>query len=282
MVPLKKSNNLSVRKKTSSLSSTNSDHLRLRVFAGPNGSGKSTVINYVRRVKVSGKSIDFGYYINADEIASQLRKSIFSFNPFDITVTNKHFKEIAMASGLINADFTQVLFEGTYILRKNQIKLRPGAADDRLAQIIADFLRKELLKKNRKFSFETVFSHESKLAIMREAVDAGYKVYLYFVSTESPEINKFRVKARTELGGHDVPPGKIESRYYRSLEFLHAASQLAYQVFFFDNSIEGQDSVMFAHFKMEKGKKKWDPIDLKRLPHWFRDYYVAKVGDRPK
>lgn len=183
---------------------------------------------------------------------------------------------------MINADFTLKLFEGAYSLRKNKIKLRPGAADDRLAQIIADFLRKELLKEKRKFSFETVFSHESKLAIMREAVNAGYKVYLYFVSTRSPDINKFRVKTRTKMGGHDVPPDKIESRYYRSLEFLHAACQLAYQVFFFDNSIDGQDSAMFAHFKIGKGKKKWDSIDMNSVPQWFKDYYVAKVGNKPK
>ena len=113
---------------------------------------------------------------------------------------------------------------------------------------------------------------------MREAVAAGYKVYLYFVSTESPEINKFRVEARKKQGGHDVPADKIESRYYRSLDFLFEACQLAYQVFFFDNSIDGLDSVMFAHFKKEKNKKKWDTLDKKTVPRWFRKYYSDKVN----
>jgi predicted ABC-type ATPase len=105
----------------------------------------------------------------------------------------------------------------------------------------------------------------------------GYKVYLYFVSTESPEINKFRVESRATQGGHDVPADKITSRYYRSLDFLHEACQLAYQVFFFNNSIDGEDSVMFAHFKIEKGKKKWDAIDERNVPQWFKDYYISKV-----
>lgn len=38
---------------------------------------------------------------------------------------------------------------------------------------------------------------------MRRASAEGYKVYLYFVSTESPEINKYRVKLRVKEKGHD-------------------------------------------------------------------------------
>ena len=134
-----------------------------------------------------------------------------------------------------------------------------------------------MLEQKRKFSFETVFSHSSKLEVMQQANAAGYKVYLYFVSTESPEINKFRVEARKRKKGHDVPKGKIESRYYRSLNLLYDACQLAYQVFFFDNSVEGKSSVMFAHFKLQRGKKKWDKINKKQVPLWFRKYYSEKV-----
>lgn len=112
---------------------------------------------------------------------------------------------------------------------------------------------------------------------MKHAVVAGYKVYLYFVSRESPEINKFRVQARKAQKGHDVPEDKIVSRYYRSLDLLYDACQLSYQVFFFDNSVEGHNSVMFAHFKLQKGKKKWDKINKKQVPAWFRKYYSEKV-----
>ncbi len=266
------------KKKTPTLASINNEQLRLRVFAGPNGSGKSTVINYVQSVKVNGRSIEFGYYINADDIAWQLRSNSFTFDTFDISAKNSEFKEIALASGLINTEFTAKQFSGSYTLRLNKIRLRINDADERLAQIIADFLRKKLLLEKKKFSFETVFSHRSKLDIMRKAAATGYKVYLYFVSTESPEINKFRVEARKKQGGHDVPANKIESRYFRSLELLFEACQLAYQVFFFDNSVDGNDSVMFAHFKKEKDKKKWDPIGSTQVPGWFRKYYSDKVS----
>jgi len=194
--------------------------LRLRVFAGPNGSGKSTVIKYVRNYKANGRLIDFGYYINADDIAASLRNKGVSFWDYDIFVTNKEFKNIALGSGLIGDQFDAAAFEESYSLRKNTLKLRKKSADERLAQVVADFLRKKMLNEKRRFSFETVFSHPSKLDVMRQAAQEGYKVYLYFVSTESPVINKSRVAARKEKGGHDVPEDKIESRNYRSLDLL--------------------------------------------------------------
>jgi predicted ABC-type ATPase len=257
---------------------TDKGQLRLRVFAGPNGSGKSTVIDQVRKVKVNGRAIDFGYYINADNIGRELVKGSFHFDKFDIHTTAEEFSETALRSGLINEDYTESAFRKSFSLSKNILDLTLPEFSERLAQVTADFLRKKLLEEKKKFSFETVFSHPSKLDIMHAAFDSGYKVYLYFVSTESPTINKFRVEARKRKGGHDVPPDKIDSRYYRSLELLYEACQRAYQVFFFDNSEDGIDSVLFAHFKMVKGKKKWDAINKKAVPQWFKKYYSAKVG----
>ena len=127
------------RKKTAASASTNTEQLRLRVFAGPNGSGKSTVINYVRQLKVNGRSVDFGYYINADDIAAQLKSIGFSFNNFSIKVTKQEFDETAIASGLINDEFSEKDFSASYTLRSNGIKLKRPEADERLAQIIADF-----------------------------------------------------------------------------------------------------------------------------------------------
>lgn len=254
--------------------------LRLRVFAGPNGSGKSTVIQYVKNYKVSNSPVDFGFYINADDIAQELKRQPFSFAAFNIITAPGDFKNVVMASGLINEEFNEAAFLNSFSLQKNTIRLKDSGSVERLAQIIADFLRKKLLLQQERFSFETVFSHSSKIDIMREAVAAGYKVYLYFVSTESPEINIFRVQARKTKGGHDVPSDKIRSRYYRSLDLLYEAAQLAYQVYFFDNSVEGKDFKMFAHYKMIKGKKKWDKIVRKEVPQWFIKYYSEKISSK--
>lgn len=251
--------------------------LRLRIFAGPNGSGKSTVITAIRKYTVNHKPLDFGYYINADDIAATLKRGQFDFTPFSITVKRKEFVQLALDSGLINAAFPEEIFKECFSISKNSLKLKDQVLIERVAQVIAEYLRKKLLQEEKRFSFETVFSHPSKLDFMQQAVEKGYKIYLYFVSTESPEINTFRVEARTKKGGHSVPPDKISSRYYRSLDLLYDAAQLCYQVFFFDNSYDGEDANLFAHFKNVKGEKLWDPINEQDVPQWFLKYYSDKV-----
>lgn len=252
---------------------------RLRIFAGPNGSGKSTIVESVRKARVKGKPIDLGYYINADEIATALTKSSFSFSKFKIKVERQQILEFASASGLLNEQFTAEMFKKAYTLKGNTIKLTNKNAADRVAQIIARFLRGEMLRLKRRFSFETVFSHESNLDVMRDAEAAGYKVYLYFVSTESPEINKYRVKLRVHESGHDVPEDKIVARYYRSLELLYEAAQCSYQAFFFDNSRDSEDNEPFtlvAHFKRQGEEVIWDKVPKKNLSTWFKKYYTDK------
>lgn len=247
----------------------------MRVFAGPNGSGKSTIIQSVRNYSLRGLPIEFGVYINADDIAKSLRNHTFTFEEFEVKSNAEEFFQIATSSGLINENFTLDEFQKSYYFESDLLKLSRPESVEQLAQIIADYLRKNLLTERKRFSFETVFSHESKLDIMRHAKEAGYKVYLYFVATESPEINKERVLLRVEQNGHNVPPDKIESRYYRSLNLLYEAAQIAYQVYFFDNS--NKEPELVQHFKIFKGKKSWDDLPVSGLPQWFIKYYSEKI-----
>lgn len=145
------------------------------MFAGPNGSGKSTVIEYVRSVKVSGRSIDFGHYINADDIAGKLRGGGLDFSEFSLTIKPKDFIATALTSGLINDEFTRKDFISSFSLRSNVIRLKNRSTDERMAQVLADFLRKKMLELKRKFSFETVFSHSSKLEVMRRLMKRDIK-----------------------------------------------------------------------------------------------------------
>ncbi len=185
--------------------------------------------------------------------------------------------DFAVTEGFINKEFSTRQFKYSLFEENGFLKLRSAIHVDRIAQIVARYLRDAFLHTGVKFSFETVFSHPSNLEIMRQAIQEGYKVYLYFVSTESPEINKQRVKARVAKGGHSVPEERIETRYYRSLGLLFEASQLCHQVFYFDNSFDGKESKQVAHFKIEQGKKNWSQIDSDQLPAWFVNYYLAKA-----
>jgi predicted ABC-type ATPase len=97
------------------------------------------------------------------------------------------------------------------------------------------------------FSFETVFSHPSKLELISQAKAAGFNVRLFFVSTASPVINLRRVKKRISEGGHPVPLNKIVNRYYRAMSHLGPACQLVDEGAVFDNS--GKEPRVVAEFK---------------------------------
>jgi predicted ABC-type ATPase len=85
---------------------------------------------------------------------------------------------------------------------------------------LADFIRQQLLINGISFTFETVMSHESKVDFLHKAKSNGYRVYLYFISTEDPEINISRVKVRVAQHGHHVDPEVIKTRYNKSLSHL--------------------------------------------------------------
>lgn len=155
----------------------------LLILAGPNGSGKSTLTNYLIEV-----GIDFGEYINPDEIALTLSV--------------------------------------------------PEPQRSKRAQELADGHRDRCLSERLNFSFETVMSHQSKVDVLLRAAAAGYDVTLYFVCTSDPEINIRRVQNRVSLGGHDVPRDRIVARYWRSLNLLCGAAQVARRSVLFDNSAE--------------------------------------------
>jgi predicted ABC-type ATPase len=86
------------------------------------------------------------------------------------------------------------------------------------------------------FCFETVFSHESKLDLIKKAKVYGYQVVLVFIHLDSPDRNVARVFQRVENGGHDVPHDKIKSRIPRAIENLKRAIPIVDKVALVDNS----------------------------------------------
>jgi predicted ABC-type ATPase len=102
-----------------------------------------------------------------------------------------------------------------------------------LAAAIVDFLREELMRRGDSFSFETVMSHRSKIEFFKRARAGDYKTYLYFVCTNSAELNIARVRSRVGMGGHSVQEDKIRERYVRCLELAREAVAHSYRAYFF-------------------------------------------------
>jgi len=81
------------------------------------------------------------------------------------------------------------------------------------------------------------------------------------------------VKARVNLGGHDVPEDKITQRYGRSLDLLLDAGRHTNCAYLFDNSRHGGEHLWVA--EITDGKElevKCDP-----MPLWFQKAVWDKI-----
>ncbi len=237
---------------------------RLRVFGGPNGSGKSTILNQI------DSKFDIGYYINADEIEKQLKSTLrIDLSDYGIQNYNRNkFNKALRTHSLIkkaevDGYKVDLYFEDDSIVNPDKNTHSYEAA------FLADILRTALLQLGRKFAYETVMSHVSKIEFFKKSKKNGYKNYLYYISTESPIINIERVSQRVRLGGHPVSTEKIKSRYYNSLSNLREATLNTYRTFIFDNS-GSKPNLILDVFKGEHVTYHYDEI-----PHWV-DKYLLK------
>ncbi len=249
---------------------------RIRVFAGPNGSGKTTVINDVKRIVIDGYPIDFGTVVNADEIANQLRREgMLDFSPFGFLVTAEEFAHIYKDSNLL-AHHTQDRGNPLdwYRLENNVLRIVSIKHVELVAQVTAWVILQKLLVMGRKISFETVFSSQEKINLLAHAQQLGYKVYLYFISTESATINVQRVLARVAQGGHPVGEEQIRKRYERSLQNAYPALKFVHRAFFLDNSSDEGHRQVANVLVSADGTFHWDNVDVDNPPKWFIDSCV--------
>ncbi len=236
---------------------------RVRIFGGPNGSGKSTILFEIN------DRFDLGVYINADIIENELRENQrITLTDYGVEHIENHFFQEQIDQHSIVAKAKKDGYPIDLLL-ENDVIINPDKVTHSYeAAFIADFLRKQLLKQGRKFSFETVMSHSSKLNFMEQANQKGYKVYLYFICTESPIINENRVNERVAKGGHPVANDKIKSRYYNSLNLLKEAVALSYRAFIFDNS-KDRHQLILEVYQGEDVTYHYDEIPL-----WVDEYLL--------
>lgn len=245
---------------------------RLRIFAGPNGSGKSELYQYL----VSQHFFKPYFYVNADDIARSLPTG-FSVLTWPVVASEEDFAAFLQKSSFLERLDYHAATESLAV--SNSSFIWGGAASQLsyIAAAVADYLRNKLLCSESSFACETVFSHPSKLEFLRRARESGFKVYLYFISTKNPLINRNRVENRVHSGGHDVPPDKIESRYYKTMNNLFDAVRLSDRAFLFDNSEskESHSYLNFANYNAESGRFSYT---ADTAPSWFSQYVLKRAG----
>lgn len=240
---------------------------RLRILAGPNGSGKTSVYHTL----LKNGHPDFGILVNADDIEYLLRtKGILSFQDYSIETGEEELKSALTtfkqnrSTRVERNDFAVV---DNFLAFSNKQSL-----DSYFAQFLAEFLRDRMLRDGIKtITIETVMSHPSKLEVMKNARELGYRVYLYFITTIDSAINIGRVQARTEKGGHYVPEERIISRYSNALNNLYQAVKLSDRAFLIDNS--GQVHELIAEYNRAINRL---DIYSEEIPEWLQKYFLDK------
>ncbi|MEA3470188.1 MAG: hypothetical protein U9R24_00530 [Thermodesulfobacteriota bacterium] len=236
---------------------------RIRIIAGPNGSGKSTLVKQF--IEDDPGLINTQLHIDPDKL--NITK-IIGFENFGIQTNISEFKEHLLKSTLFpksEIDINDIKFENNCLI--NDLN------NSYIGSLVADFIRDKLVDLDiNLFSFETVFSHESKIEFMERAKQKGWSLYLYFISTSDITINQGRVKERVDKGQHHVPDHKIIDRYKRSNNLLYDALKLCRRAYIFDNS--NDSSVLIA----EKGIDETIQIkDENQLPQWVDTYLLSKL-----
>lgn len=167
-----------------------------------------------------------------------------------------------VASGSIDGELEFVnadLYEKSHLQHMADLQKRSEAARN-----WADERRDALLNTRLGFVSETVFSHESKLDLVRHAQSLGYHVVLYVVSVDDPQRLLARVRQRVEEGGHNVPAKRILERYPRTMAHLKKAVRLADLAFVYD----GAEVEQGAHLLVAMCQKEQTTLLASKLPSW--------------
>ncbi len=143
---------------------------------------------------------------------------------------------------------------------------------------IAERTRAALIEARLPFIAETVFSHESKLDLVRSAKTAGYTVALHVVLVPV-EVSVARVRRRVDAGGHPVPEGKIRDRYERLWPLVRVAISPSDSASVWDNTTLDRQPRRVARFVQGVAVEgpdwpSWTPTGLTDSPGGSREVAV--------
>lgn len=238
---------------------------RMRVFAGPNGSGKTTIFKGILREN----QVNLGVYVNADEIEVQLNyNSFIDFNTYQIVVEKGKIQDFFKTSSFSPLKRKEAdLYQKISI--ENNCFITSAIIDSYLAADLAEFIRQQLLDNGISFTYETVMSHPGKIDFLHKARKNGFRVYLYYVATDDPEININRVQLRIAQDGHSVANDTIRSRYYRSLSNLRDAVIQTDRAYIFDNSETQVNLIAEINDGTDVTMN-----DVVEIPNWVAEYLL--------
>ena len=162
-----------------------------------------------------------------------------------------------VAATFINADQIQ----------KDELGDASPEAAYEAASIAAD-RRQQALEAGESFVTETVFSHESKLELLRGARSLGYRLAVFHIGLASADLAVARVQERVKEGGHTVPEDKIRARFERNRPLIREAVLMADHASVYDASALNQPPMLLLN--LQSGSVEFSAVEL---PPWCQALY---------
>ena len=116
----------------------------------------------------------------------------------------------------------------------------------------------------RSFNQETTLAGKSAVARIRKAYSLGYRVRLFYIGVDSPEVALARIRHRVQVGGHDIRPEDVERRFSASISALGEVLSYTHEAVVLDNT-DG-----FVHLAAWKnGTLCWWSSEKAKVHPWF-------------
>lgn len=116
----------------------------------------------------------------------------------------------------------------------------------------------------RSFSQETTLAGKSAVVRIRKAYSLGYRVRLFYIGVDSPEVALVRICHRVQVGGHDIRPEDVERRFSASISALGEVLSYTHEAVVLDNT-DG-----FVHLAAWKnGTLCWWSPEKAKAHSWF-------------
>lgn len=141
---------------------------RLRMFAGPNGSGKSTLKDVLEPNWL-------GVYVNADNIEAEIREHGFaSVKPYGFSATQAELLAFFAGSDFMREQGLDVDAQKIRLIH-DRVIFDAVAVNSYFASVLVDFIRNDLLRRKKSFTFETVMSARAKVEFSAVRASKGSK-----------------------------------------------------------------------------------------------------------
>ncbi len=142
----------------------------------------------------------------------------------------------SFAQSYLPAEAGCSVFINADMIAKGLSPFRPESASLEAGRI---FLGKiaDLSHQGLSFAFESTLSGTGHIKRILDLKELGYRVAIYYLTVESVELARMRVKTRVIEGGHDIPEADLRRRFGRSWSnFVNLYRPLADEWIVFDNS----------------------------------------------